>query len=69
MDGESEGECEVKISVQELVDYVMEKADKCYSDDFPISEIETWIREFFEKDDTNLLQVIVGRGNEGKNRS
>ncbi len=26
----------------------MERADKQYDDDFPICEIETWIREFFD---------------------
>ncbi len=31
----------------ELIKYVMEKADQCYSDDFPIRNIENWIREFF----------------------
>jgi hypothetical protein len=49
----------IEITVQELIDYVMEKANNCYSDDFPISEIETWIREFFEKYDTNLCQDKV----------
>jgi hypothetical protein len=34
---------------EELIKYVMEKADKCYSDDFPISSIEKWIREFFDQ--------------------
>ncbi len=32
---------------EELIKYVMERADKCYSDDFPIGNIEIWIREFF----------------------
>lgn len=34
---------------EDLIKFVMERANKCYSDDFPISEIETWIREFFAK--------------------
>jgi hypothetical protein len=34
---------------EELIKYVMEQANKCYADDFPISEIETWIREFLDK--------------------
>ncbi len=34
---------------EELIKYVMEEADKCYSDDFPINNIEIWIREFFDK--------------------
>lgn len=33
----------------ELIKYVMEKADQCYSDDFPIYSIQTWIREFFDQ--------------------
>lgn len=33
---------------ESLIKYVMEKADQCYSDDFPISCIESWIREFFD---------------------
>jgi len=33
---------------EELIKYVMERADKQYDDDFPICEIETWIREFFD---------------------
>jgi hypothetical protein len=32
---------------EKLIKYVMEKADQCYSDDFPIQNIEIWIREFF----------------------
>jgi len=34
----------------QLIKYVMERANKCYSDDFPIGKIETWINEFFDKD-------------------
>lgn len=34
---------------EELIKYVMEKADKQYSDDFPIPCIEDWIREFFDQ--------------------
>lgn len=33
---------------EELIKYVMAEADKCYADDFPIREIEYWIREFFD---------------------
>jgi hypothetical protein len=34
---------------EKLIEYVMEKADKCYRDDFPIESIEEWIREFFDQ--------------------
>lgn len=34
---------------EELIKFVMEKADKYYYDDFPINSIETWIREFFDQ--------------------
>jgi len=34
---------------EELIKYVMEEADRCYSDDFPINSIEVWIREFFDQ--------------------
>jgi len=37
-----------KEHVAELARFVMEKADQHYSDDFPIADIETWIREYFE---------------------
>lgn len=30
-----------------LIEYVMERANKCYQDDFPIYKIEEWIEEFF----------------------
>ena len=33
---------------EELIKYVMAEADKCYADDFPIMNIENWIRDFFE---------------------
>lgn len=33
---------------EELIKYVMGKADEQYSDDFPINNIELWIREFFD---------------------
>lgn len=33
---------------EELIKYVMHKADQCYNDDFPINDIEVWIREFFD---------------------
>ena len=32
---------------EELIKYVMQKADRYYSDDFPICLIEDWIREFY----------------------
>ena len=32
-----------------LIEYVMHHADACYSDDFPIHKIETWIRQFFDE--------------------
>lgn len=32
-----------------LIEYVMERADKCYADDFPIYKIEEWIEEFFSQ--------------------
>ena len=31
----------------DLIKFINEKTDRCFSDDFPICEIETWIREFF----------------------
>jgi hypothetical protein len=34
---------------KELIKYVMERANECYQDDFPINEIETWINEFFNQ--------------------
>jgi hypothetical protein len=34
---------------EELIKHVMEEADKCYQDDFPIPKIEFWIREFFDQ--------------------
>lgn len=34
---------------EKLINFVMEEANKCYSDDFPIQNIEKWIREFFIK--------------------
>jgi hypothetical protein len=34
---------------QELIQYVMERADKCYSDDFPIENIRIWLNEFFDQ--------------------
>lgn len=34
---------------EELIQYVMAEADKCYADDFPIKNIEYWIREFFNQ--------------------
>lgn len=34
---------------EELIEFVMERADACYADDFPIREIETWICEFFDQ--------------------
>ncbi len=38
-----------KMMKEELIKYVMEKADQCYSDDFPINNIECWIRDFFDQ--------------------
>lgn len=35
--------------IDDLVKYVMKKADQSYADDFPISNIENWIRDFFNK--------------------
>jgi len=34
---------------EELIKYVMDEAGKCYADDFPISLIETWIKQFFDQ--------------------
>jgi hypothetical protein len=34
---------------KELIKYVMEKANECYADDFPIRNIEIWINEFFDQ--------------------
>jgi hypothetical protein len=34
---------------EELIKYVMERADQCYYDDFPIYSIEIWINEFFDQ--------------------
>ena len=34
--------------IEQLIEYVMKRANECYSDDFPIQNIETWIREFFD---------------------
>ncbi len=34
---------------EELIKFVMERADKEYSDDFPISAISDWINEFFDQ--------------------
>ena len=34
---------------EELIHYVMKQADKCYSDDFPIYNIQIWIQEFFDQ--------------------
>lgn len=31
----------------ELIKFIMERADKEYNDDFPISHIPDWINEFF----------------------
>ncbi len=38
---------EISVNIDGLVQYVMERANREYSDDFPISNIENWIREFF----------------------
>ncbi len=37
---------------EKLIKFVMERADKYYSDDFPISMIEIWINEFFDQNQT-----------------
>lgn len=36
-------------TIEKLISHVNAEADKCYSDDFPIDEIEKWIRDFFHK--------------------
>ena len=46
---------------EELIKYVMQKADQCYSDDFPISSIEDWIREFFDQEE-NIHGWIFKKG-------
>ena len=35
--------------VEEMIKFVMEKANHCYADDFPICSIQDWIREFFDR--------------------
>lgn len=42
-----------KEEIDYLVQYVMEMADKWYSDDFPIDHIEVWIRDYFTKEDSS----------------
>lgn len=32
---------------EKLIEYVMEKANSEFNDDFPIEKIEDWIRDFF----------------------
>lgn len=32
-----------------LIKFIMQKADKEYADDFPITKIPEWVEEFFEK--------------------
>lgn len=44
--------------IEELIAYVMEEADRCYADDFPIDKIEHWIRDFFSMQNTELYQDI-----------
>jgi hypothetical protein len=34
---------------EELIKYVMERADRAFQDDFPIPHIEDWIREFIDQ--------------------
>ena len=34
---------------EELIKYVMERANQKFHDDFPIYKIEEWIREFFDQ--------------------
>jgi len=44
---------------EELIRYINAKANLCFSDDFPIDNIEAWIRDFFDsyqEDDGNLLE-------------
>lgn len=38
---------------EELIKFVMERADREYSDDFPINKISDWIKEFFDQYNTN----------------
>ena len=38
-----------KIVKEKLIEYVMERADREYQDDFPISRIPEWIEEFFSQ--------------------
>jgi hypothetical protein len=38
----------ISVNIEGLVDYVMSKANEQYSNDFPISQIEEWIRDFFK---------------------
>jgi hypothetical protein len=41
----------VKKKIEELIKFINLKTDKEYADDFPIYEIENWIREFFKQDE------------------
>ncbi len=35
--------------IENLILYVMNQANKQYVDDFPINEIEIWIRDYFNQ--------------------
>ncbi len=34
------------VDVEGLIKHVMEQANRCFRDDFPVESIEVWIREF-----------------------
>lgn len=42
-----------------LIEYVMERANKCYPDDFPIWDIEKWIEEFFEQYEKRKSEDLI----------
>lgn len=44
-----------KETKNDLIKYVMNKADKEYRDDFPIEKIKDWIDEFFEQDQQKFI--------------
>jgi len=53
---------------EKLIKYVMEKADQCYSDDFPIRNIEIWIEEFFDQyQPERLSEKTVNDGSDSLN--
>ena len=43
--------------VEELIKFINLKTEKEYSDDFPIYEIENWIREFFKQDEEDRIDM------------